>query len=275
MKKKQYFNCTVHEAKYQMCINHHIFEMNEFSCVEIAVSFIRAYADVMYIQNSRPAVFRSAEWLALKIMDKEHYGMQVSLKKSKISVFLFKIFIAEFFIEEFSIFTEQIYDFLNFRYGKGIINLHEFAPSYLEHMLGVDLPYLIGAEYEKQPLLSLELYHKQNPETVLHINEHEYYQQFKTGCFSSSSHTNYLFESDEERFRRILTEVSDSRLQRKYQAVVYNDELFVRDGMHRIACLYYLYGNIKIPVLRMRFSKSYISYSLYRRKNNKINPGGN
>lgn len=41
-----------------------------------------------------------------------------------------------------------------------MIDLHEFAPSYLEHMLDVDLPYLIDIEYEKHSLLSLKLYNK-------------------------------------------------------------------------------------------------------------------
>ena len=36
---------------------------------------------------------------------------------------------------------------------------------------------------------------------------------------------------------------------------LFNDENVIRDGQHRAACLYYLYGNIKVPVRNLIFSE--------------------
>ena len=35
--------------------------------------------------------------------------------------------------------------------------------------------------------------------------------------------------------------------------VLYGDDNIIRDGQHRASCLYYLYGNIEIPVMRLHF----------------------
>ena len=71
-----------------------------------------------------------------------------------------------------------------------------------------------------------------------------------------------------ERIRNILSEVSDKP--ETYCAVVYGDEDVVRDGTHRLACMYYLYGDIEVPIIRVYVSQPFYSYTMYRAAMNNI-----
>lgn len=45
--------------------------------------------------------------------------------------------------------------------------------------------------------------------------------------------------------------------------VLFNDQNIIRDGQHRASCLYYLYGDIEIPVIRMKFKDSFNNVSMH------------
>lgn len=73
-------------------------------------------------------------------------------------------------------------------------------------------------------------------------------------------------DQEKQRFSNSIGQTNSSRLhdclkqiqergypfQEEY-IILYNDDIKIRDGVHRAACLYYLYGNIKIPVKRLYF----------------------
>lgn len=66
--------------------------------------------------------------------------------------------------------------------------------------------------------------------------------------------SNYCNESNEDRLRSCLDFVK----QRGYPfeenyILLYGDENTIMDGWHRASCLYYLYGNLEVPVRRVYF----------------------
>ena len=122
-------------------------------------------------------------------------------------------------------------------------------------MLGVDLPYITGIEIFNEKIENLFFYNRVNPKKV-RIYEHKVFINLKNGISSGL---------EAERINRILTEISKhTLLNERFYGVVYNDEKVIRDGTHRIACLYHLYGNIDIPIIRIKTSKEYYSYSMYK-----------
>jgi hypothetical protein len=64
--------------------------------------------------------------------------------------------------------------------------------------------------------------------------------------------TNLLGQSDEQRISEVLASIKKNGYPHdgKY-IVLYNNELKIRDGRHRASCLLHIFGNIKIPVLRL------------------------
>jgi hypothetical protein len=51
--------------------------------------------------------------------------------------------------------------------------------------------------------------------------------------------------------------------------VLYGDDNIIRDGQHRASCLFVLYGNIEVPVLRMYF-KDYRSPKINKFTNSSV-----
>lgn len=98
--------------------------------------------------------------------------------------------------------------------------------------------------------------------TIYKIFEHELYKNLQKKEFDyERAETNYLFESNQERLRRILAEIGANK--KDFYTVLYGDEDVVRDGTHRLACIYYLYGDLQVPVMRLYIPDPYYSYSLY------------
>lgn len=73
--------------------------------------------------------------------------------------------------------------------------------------------------------------------------EHEAYRQ-----------ENRWKESNEERLNRILSSISENGypFQNNYM-IFFNNQNVIRDGQHRAACLYYLKGDIEVPIKRLCF----------------------
>lgn len=65
---------------------------------------------------------------------------------------------------------------------------------------------------------------------------------------------NYFFQSNDDRIFEMLEslKIYGYPYDNKY-IVIFNDQNIIRDGQHRAACLYYLNGDIEIPVLRCQF----------------------
>jgi len=84
------------------------------------------------------------------------------------------------------------------------------------------------------------------------INSHIYKKLKGIPVKGEFIQVNLLGESDEQRISEILKSIQQNGYPHNGSYIVlYNDELLIKDGRHRASCLLYLYGNIKIPVLKL------------------------
>lgn len=239
--------------------------ISEEEAIELMVSLLRANYEICYILDWKGNVVTSAFIIPLILISKNSYNLTVSFYKKRIILSVFELKEVDFSLNQYSNFCEEIYQLLNREYGKGF-SFKLLSPVYLEHMLGIDLPNIERIEMCKTDILSLSIFDREGPCKVK-IYEHEIYKQLKTGVFKEGRKTtNHLFENNEERIRNILSEVQ--RDSKNACAVVYGDEDVVRDGTHRLACMYFLYGNIEIPIIRIYVNNPKYSYSMYRRQAN-------
>jgi hypothetical protein len=170
---------------------------------------------------------------------------------------------------EYNYISKYIYLYLNSKYGLGKLDFRHFSSIYLEHMLGVDLPFLSDAIHEEYTLMDLRAFSANKTEGIKATDE-RYYQCLcgKSSLDNICLPSNHFGESNESRLFRVLKEVKKHGYPYEEQLiVVYNNEMIIRDGEHRWACLYYLYGNIKIPVLRLIFFHNFYSFSRFHMNN--------
>ena len=255
--------------RYGLNIDGGIVSFGEFEFIEFAVSCLRAYEEIKNLINNNGILLKSSEIIPFTIMDKAtQLGFRISFAGNVVMLSFVGQKMFEVHFEDFKIFSEKLYDTLNAEYTKNAFDLRTLDATYLEHMLGVDLPFFIGWNYDEEYILDLKVFDKQTLSEVS-IKNHPNFIQLKAKKFFDISRlsTNCLFESNEVRFRKILSNL----IQNGYPyagkfIVLYNDEMTVRDGTRRLSCLYFLHGNIKIPILRLRFSKNYYSYSMFRKK---------
>lgn len=65
---------------------------------------------------------------------------------------------------------------------------------------------------------------------------------------------NFFGETNQQRLNKILESIKKDNYPKENQYIVlFNDSNIIMDGQHRAGCLYHLYGNIKVPVIRMVF----------------------
>lgn len=246
-------------------------ELCEIEAIEIMVTLLRANYEIAYLRKRRPKLCKTGRYKTLEIMKKEIYGLDISLRDHTITMILFEKYRILYGYDSFDEQCESIYSFLSHNYGKGTIDYKIFSPTYLEHMLGVDIPQIEKVEHTKEKIMTLELYERAGlaAPAKVRISEHSLYKQLQHGYADNGFKvTNHIYENNVERMHNVMEEIKKSV--KIYPVVVYGNENVVRDGTHRLACLYYLYGNIDVPVIRVYVAKPYYSYTMYRAAVNKI-----
>ena len=79
--------------------------------------------------------------------------------------------------------------------------------------------------------------------------------------------SNHLGQNENERLLAALESIKKNGYPYNGQyIVVFGDDNLIRDGQHRASCLYYLYGNIEVPVLRI-YLNGYKRIKLYKHYN--------
>ncbi len=235
-------------------------DVSEHDGIELMVSILRAQSEVSYIIKEKPDIYMSTKWKPLLIMKKERLGLNIELTREKIKIQALGLN-SEYGIDSIGRVNDAIYDILNQEYGHYVLDFRVFSTTYLEHMLGVDIPNIKIVKFEQRKITELFFYNRKEPKKAK-IFEHELYKNLQKQEFDyERAETNYLFESNEERLRRILAEIGTNK--KDFYAVLYGDEDVVRDGTYRLACIYYLYGDLQVPVMRLYVSHPYYSYSMY------------
>lgn len=246
-------------------------ELSEIEAIEIMVTLLRANYEIAYIRDRKPELYEGNRSNAIEIIKKEMYGLVICLVNHEINVDLFGKRFLQYCFDSFEQQCEIIYSFLKQNYGRGSIDYKNFSPTYLEHMLGVDIPKIERVEFTTEKILSLALYERAglSTPTKVCINEHSLYKKLQQGYVDDGyKSTNHVCESNAERMDNVMKEVKESA--KIFPVVVYGEEDVVRDGTHRLACLYYLYGNIDVPVIRVYIENPYYSYTMYRAAINNI-----
>lgn len=241
--------------------------VSEIEYLEVLTTILRVCEEINYF-NCQSADNKSVflpPILFKKTLGKKELSFTLD-KNSAIILRLGKRTIKVFIFDFFST-AEHIFCYLNARYGHGLIDFKWFSPIFLEHILGVDLPFLENACLEEYPLRELRAFSSDVLNGV-EVNDERYYRCL-CGDYAlddTNLHSNHLTESNDYRLRRVLDGIRTNGYPYNNQfIVVYNDEMIIRDGEHRWACLYYLNGNINIPVLRLRFSFNYYSFSRFHK----------
>ena len=251
----------------RLCTELQVFEceLSEIEAIEIMVSILRANYEITYLRETRTDIYEVAKKSTIKIIKKEMYGLEIYLMNQKITLDLFGNHLLQYDFDSFKEQCEMIYSFLKQNYGKGSIDYKMFSPTYLEHMLGVDIPKIERVEFTTERILSLALYEREgiSTPTKVHINQHSLYKKLQQGYTDDGTKsTNHIYESNTERMNSVMKEVKGKS--KLFPVVVYGEEVVVRDGTHRLACLYYLYGNIDVSVIRVYVKNPYYSYTMYR-----------
>jgi len=149
-------------------------------------------------------------------------------------------------------------------------DIRRFDPVYLEHMLWIDLPFLNGFSYENARLDELLIFSRELYNGIS-ITDSSYYQYLiGNNPILRRSPSDLHNQTPENRLIHCLKIMKDHQYGKTGQYIIlYNDSPIIRDGSHRAACLHYLYGNIEIKVMRLRFEKNYYSYNCWNSGLNK------
>lgn len=140
------------------------------------------------------------------------------------------------------------------------LTLNFFDPVFLENMLVVDLPYIKNIKLEKRYIDDLRFYSKENKNGT-DIAGSNYYLFLKTNidkiCYSRS---NLIGETQKNRFDKLKSSIKKDGY-KSYSAIIYNNSPIVRDGSHRAALIYDLFGNVMVSVVNILFSQNHYSYA--------------
>ena len=101
---------------------------------------------------------------------------------------------------------------------------------------------------------------RRNSESVT-LNESECYKSLIDNTrdkIFKLFNSNHIIDSDKDRIHNSLNNVKDKSYGKNNQYIVlYNNEPYIRDGQHRASAIKYLYGNVKVKVIRFYLKGNY------------------
>lgn len=241
-------------------INNDFYKASAFIVLEFSLKLLRIIDDIRYVYTHDIHYDISmlnccTDSYSLEVLD---------------SVIVCELLGKKFLIHEYELAYENILFSLESNFMIRNLDYNNLDVKYLTAMLGVDLLQLRSATIEEQSLEDLRCFSSTNPYGVK-IQESRYYKQIVNNIWDDSfiHNNNYPLQKNSDRLLAIIKSIKMEGYNQEKYIIVYNDELIIRDGEHRAAILYYLYGNINLKVLRLRFTTNYYSYDLYHKKKGK------
>ena len=132
---------------------------------------------------------------------------------------------------------------------------HYFDPVYLETMLWEKLQFLERIKYDHVKLSELYAPGKRG---IVSLPSSRCVRALKGDTKendNSRRHSTLIGQSNQERLDTMLDSIECNGYPYKNNYIVlYGDDNIIRDGQHRAACLYHLYGDIEVPVVRLFFT---------------------
>ena len=132
-------------------------------------------------------------------------------------------------------------------------NAFDLDPVFISYMLWKDLDHLCKVKYDKVYLEDMygsyqsKCYKLKDSFGLKMING-------KINEVEGYRKCNHVGQSDVERYQELIESLKKNGYPYNNNYIVmYGDDNIIRDGQHRASCLYYLYGNIEVPVIRFYF----------------------
>ena len=241
-------SCNSTWYDFRICENKFIF--NEYEAILFIVSCIRANYEVHLLcaDNHYDVICASLAFSPVDIIGHaELHGLKITWDGHDVVITMDEMPELLLSHSDFISIADAMCELLNLEYCKDILNVRDLDSVYLEHMLGADLPFIQSKEFIEVPILSLRVFSKDS-ETFIPIDEHPYYLQLVNKNLNAFGQclTNHTFETTEFRYRRLIASLIVNGYPYKSNYIItYNDDMIVRDGTHRLAILYKMYGNIK------------------------------
>lgn len=161
-------------------------------------------------------------------------------------------------VAEFSAFVEKLYDIINELVQVEGFDARKYNPVYLSVMLGKYLPKLRQVSKDEVMLSDLILY---KPVIGPFLRRVRLPDSKCVKALNGDSRENdgpcsshHIGQTSAQRLDSVMESIREHGYPHNDQYIIlYNDNMLIRDGQHRAACLYKLYGDHKVPVLRLYF----------------------
>lgn len=164
--------------------------------------------------------------------------------------------------KQFKAMVDDLYNAINNFVTWEDFDAHNYDPAFLNIMLAEELPYICDEKIVEMHLDDLAVphvpYHPNGPETVplrecVRVNSLR--GKIDIDSFNRRK-SNHYGQSNSMRLQSILQMVIEQGypFDNEYITIFSTSNLIV-DGWHRASCLYYLYGNISVPVKVIMLNK--------------------
>ena len=217
-------------------------KINEIDFIHVISIILRCYSEIEYMQNKNKYLnnFTLNQMKNFKI---EKCYERINFTFNSETLVLSNV--------ELNILVEEIYSFLEKNYPIGY-NYKLIDPIYMSLFLYEFIPRITNTKVDEIEVNDFMLLRKNSNPVPLECSE-SYKALQKGECvIYTPFNSNHLIDSDYDRLMETLSSIKKNGYPYlgKY-IILYNDEPYIRDGQHRASVIKYLYGNIKIPVLRI------------------------
>ena len=167
-------------------------------------------------------------------------------------------------VQELYNLSDELADTINEMVNVENFDIRKIDPVYFQTALCHYLPYLERVEIENVHLEDLLVSWKRKNQFVKYakIKDSRGFKALngdtKENDRPRKSH--HVGQSSAERLEemRKSVEANGYPYDGKY-IICFDDKMLIKDGQHRASCLYYLYGNIEVPIMRLYFSDPAVS----------------
>lgn len=172
-------------------------------------------------------------------------------------------------VEEFSSLYNDLCDILNDLVHVDNLDFRNVDPVFLSLFLWKRIPTIVSAKIDFVYLEDLWAPHN-TTDRIFKLSESVGVRALN-GVLKNSEEfreSHHVSQTERERMSCILESIKSKGYPYNNQyIIVFGNDNVIRDGQHRASCLYYLNGNMKIPVLRLGFS-DYKSPNIHKYYNN-------
>lgn len=219
------------------------FNVQEEDFLHILTIILRANTEIDYAK-------KRMKWLNDFILNEmENFTIEKHTDKIKLKCYDNLINIT---VDELGKISEEIYNYLNENYNIGF-NYKNFDPVYMSLFLYKHISKITNVVRDEFYIDDFRLLRRNSAPVTLESSES--YKALKRGheCeIYTPFNSNRLVDNDYERLVQSLDSIKKYGYPYGEQyIIVYNDQPYIRDGQHRASILKHLYGNIKVPILRI------------------------